>query len=48
MPHMCRPDLDNLAKSLFDALYANDSIIYSVSLAKYWEEEGSIIIEKED
>jgi len=48
MPHMVKPDLDNLTKSLFDALYANDSIIYSISLGKYWEEEGKIIIENED
>jgi len=42
--HRQRPDIDNLAKSLFDALYADDSHIYSVSLAKFWAYEGAIEI----
>ena len=47
MPHMVRPDLDNLTKALLDALYENDAIVYSISLAKFWEEEGKIVIEEE-
>jgi Holliday junction resolvase RusA-like endonuclease len=48
MPHMGRPDLDNLLKSLLDALYQNDSIVWQLTgLEKYWEEEGKIVIERE-
>jgi Holliday junction resolvase RusA-like endonuclease len=47
MPHMATPDLDNLLKGLFDALYEKDSIIWDIAASKLWEEEGKIIIEKE-
>ena len=45
MGHKQRPDIDNLAKSLLDALYSDDSHIYSISLAKFWAYEGAIDID---
>ena len=43
-PHQQRPDIDNLAKSLLDALYGDDSHIWNISLVKKWAVEGSIEI----
>ena len=45
-PHRQRPDIDNLAKALFDALYEDDSGIASVSLRKMWSTDGAIRIEE--
>lgn len=42
--HKQRPDIDNLAKALFDALYSDDSHIYSISLSKFWAYKGTILI----
>lgn len=42
--HAQRPDIDNLAKALFDALYEDDSCIAKVLLTKRWAVEGSIEI----
>ena len=43
--HEDKPDLDNLLKSLGDALYRNDSCIWDVRITKRWGREGKIIIE---
>ena len=43
-PHQQKPDLDNLAKALFDALYEDDSSIYNIRLLKQWDWYGRIII----
>ena len=43
--HEDKPDLDNLLKSLGDALYRNDSYIWDVRITKRWGKEGKIIIE---
>ena len=43
-PHMSRPDIDNLQKALFDAVFDDDSHIWRVSAEKLWSEEGSIVV----
>ena len=42
--HCQRPDLDNLAKSLFDAIHKEDSHIWNISISKQWAYKGSIEI----
>lgn len=43
-PHQQRPDIDNLSKALFDAVYSDDSTIWDVRTTKLWAETGSIEI----
>lgn len=43
-PHQQKPDVDNLVKSVLDALLADDSSIHTVHATKTWGEEGSITI----
>ena len=38
--HTVKPDWDNLAKGVQDALLDNDSMIWSASVEKYWAELG--------
>lgn len=46
-PHTQTPDLDNLIKSLLDAIYGNDSHIWCLGRTeKRWAYEGSILIVK--
>ena len=45
-PHQQRPDWDNLAKALCDALKDEDMMIYHVEVLKVWGIEGKIIIEE--
>jgi Holliday junction resolvase RusA-like endonuclease len=45
-PHRSRPDLDNYAKAIFDALYSEDSHIADICLSKRWSYEGGIEIER--
>jgi Holliday junction resolvase RusA-like endonuclease len=42
--HQQTPDLDNLAKALFDALFENDCQIHDVRLSKVWGHTGRIEI----
>lgn len=35
-PHQQKPDIDNLSKSVLDALCPDDSYIYSLHAEKYW------------
>lgn len=35
-PHMQKPDVDNLLKALLDAIYEDDSHIYSIAAEKRW------------
>lgn len=44
-PHLQTPDLDNLLKGLMDALYKNDSAIWSFQAKKLWGYEGKMIIQ---
>lgn len=46
-PHMQRPDLSNMLKALEDAIYQEDSVIYTIHISKIWGSEGKIIIEEE-
>lgn len=43
-PHLQTPDIDNLAKAVFDALLNQDSHVWSFSAEKRWGYEGSIEI----
>jgi len=44
-PHQQKPDIDNLLKALFDAVYDDDSKIWQVGgVMKLWDYEGSITI----
>ena len=44
-PHLNRPDLDNLIKAWCDALYPEDSVIWSIHATKFWAYKGSISYE---
>lgn len=43
-PKVCKPDLDNYLKGLWDALLLEDSHLWSCFSEKYWGEVGSIFI----
>ena len=43
-PHTQKPDLDNLIKALFDALYSDDSHIWRFSAEKRWGTSSSITV----
>ncbi len=44
MPHIQKPDVDNLLKSIMDAVYDDDSVVYDIRVSKYWGHKGKIII----
>ena len=45
-PHQVKPDKDNLEKALLDAVFGDDSHIWSNAPVKLWSrEEGFIIVE---
>ena len=44
-PHKQKPDLDNLAKALMDAVHDDDAGIWDIRMAKVWGLEGQIRIE---
>lgn len=44
-PHRAKPDFDNLAKAICDALYEDDSFLHDMRITKVWGESGAIIIE---
>jgi Holliday junction resolvase RusA-like endonuclease len=44
-PHMNKPDIDNLIKSVFDAVFEDDAHIWSVAAEKFWSEKPMITIE---
>ena len=45
-PHMQRPDLSNMLKALEDAIYQEDSVIYTIHISKRWGISGKILIEE--
>jgi Holliday junction resolvase RusA-like endonuclease len=45
-PHKQKPDIDNLTKAIFDALFEDDCHISDCRTSKWWGEEGCIIIEE--
>jgi len=46
MPHQQKPDWDNLAKALCDAVHADDSHLWQMTVTKLWGVSGMIIIER--
>jgi Holliday junction resolvase RusA-like endonuclease len=44
-PHMLRPDLDNMLKSLNDCLMEEDSSVHYIAARKIWGIGGKIIVE---
>lgn len=44
-PHQQKPDLDNLMKSLMDAIFEEDSAVWDARITKIWGEKGQIQIE---
>lgn len=42
--HQSRPDIDNLVKSVLDALFDDDSHIYDIRASKFWSYTGSIYV----
>lgn len=48
MPHQQRPDVDNILKSLMDALCEDDSYIYDVRATKRWGQTGRIVLTELD
>ncbi len=46
-PHLSRPDIDNLLKSVLDSIYKEDSIVWKLAgLEKRWGVAGKIIVER--
>lgn len=45
-PHQQKPDIDNLTKSLLDALFDDDAHIWGIRASKIWGETGAIIIQE--
>lgn len=43
-PHRQKPDWDNLGKALSDAIYDDDSHIWSITIVKFWGYKGKIVI----
>lgn len=43
-PHTQKPDIDNLCKSVLDALCKDDSHVWNITATKHWANEGSIVI----
>ena len=41
-PHRQKPDIDNLAKALMDAIFPDDSILSTLACRKIWSESGYI------
>ena len=43
--HTEKPDLDNLLKSINDALLAEDSVVYRIEASKWWGSKNKIVIQ---
>lgn len=39
-----KPDIDNMIKAFFDSLTTDDSQIWYIKAAKFWNDEGMIIV----
>ena len=44
-PHRQKPDKDNLEKALLDALYGEDSFIWTGTVTKLWHDTGGIVVD---
>ena len=47
-PHKQKPDIDNLLKSILDALFKDDSHIHDIKIKKVWATKGFILIKNGD
>lgn len=45
LPHASKPDLDNMIKSVCDAMLDDDSCVWGIHAIKIWGEQGQIIID---
>lgn len=43
-PHTSRPDIDNMIKSVFDAMLEEDSHIHSVTASKRWNDTAGFYL----
>jgi len=43
-PHQAKKDVDNLLKSVLDAVYKDDSCVWDIRISKVWGNKGGIII----
>lgn len=43
-PHQQKPDIDNLAKAVMDALCKDDARIYKLTASKFWSDRPGIEI----
>lgn len=44
LPHMNKPDIDNLIKALLDSVFEDDAHIWAVSAEKRWAITPSIVV----
>ena len=44
-PHNQKPDVDNLSKSILDALFIEDKEVYNIIPYKFWSDEDAIYTE---
>lgn len=42
--HRQKPDIDNLCKSVMDALLKEDSTVYKIKATKMWAKNGMVVI----
>lgn len=47
-PHQQTPDIDNLTKGYFDALYEQDCVIWKITAQKVWARDGFISTGQQD
>ena len=45
-PHKQKPDIDNMLKAVFDAIYDTDEHINDCRVSKWWGEEPCIIVQE--
>lgn len=43
-PHQQRPDVDNLAKALLDAVFDEDCRVHDIRVSKIWGDYGMIVV----
>lgn len=43
-PHQQRPDVDNLAKALLDAVFVEDCRVHDLRVSKLWGDYGLIVV----
>lgn len=43
-PHQQKPDVDNMLKSVLDAVFESDADVHDVRISKRWGRQGAIVI----